>query len=160
MNDLSIQPLTPESPWQMQMVTNQYEHWGPLTGHNSPTLYEEFLEQAAYSLTLPRVLLATTPSALLGSVNLMVQEMAIRPQFTPWMGQLFVTDSYRAKGTGTMLLNAAISYVESLGYNQLFLYTSGTLPNYYRKRGWTEIEDVTYFGKVRTIMRFDISSKR
>jgi hypothetical protein len=105
----------------MQMVTNQYEYWGPLTGHNSPTLYGEFLEQAAYSLTLPRVLLATT---------------------------------------GTILLNAAISYVESLGYNQLFLYTSGTLPNYYRKRGWTEIEDVTYLGKVRTIMRFDISSKR
>jgi GNAT superfamily N-acetyltransferase len=90
----------------------------------------------------------------------MMTEMAIRPQFTPWMGQLFVAENHRAKGTGTRLLHAAISYVHGLGYNQLFLFTSGALPDYYRKRGWTDIEDVTYLGKTRTIMRFDVNAKR
>jgi GNAT superfamily N-acetyltransferase len=155
-DDLSIQPLTPKSPWQMQIVRDQYGYWGPLTGYGSPTLYKEFLERAAYSSTLPRVLLATTADALLGSVNLLIRELTIRPQFTPWMGQLFVSESHRTKGTGTKLLNAAISYVGSLGYDQLFLFTSGTLPDYYRKRGWVDIEEVTYLGKERIIMRRDI----
>jgi GNAT superfamily N-acetyltransferase len=156
MDDLSIQPLTPESPWRMQIVKEQYEYWGPLTGHSSPSLYEDFLARAAHSLTLPRVLLATTPDAFLGSVNVVTNEMAVRPQFTPWMSQLFVTKRHRAEGTGTKLLNAAISYVDSLGYDELFLFTSGTLPGYYRKRGWIDVEDVTYLGKQRTIMRFEI----
>jgi len=156
MDDLSIQPLTPESPWQMQIVRDQSQYWGPLTGYSSPVLYKAFLEQATYSLTLPRVLLATTSSALLGSVNLLTQEMTIRPQFTPWLGQLFVSESHRAKGIGAKLVDAAISYVGSLGYGQLFLFTSGTLPDYYRKHGWTDVEEVSYLGKERTIMRFDL----
>jgi GNAT superfamily N-acetyltransferase len=155
-DDLSIQPLTPQSPWQRQMVRDQYEYWGPLTGHSSPTLYEEFLRRAACSSTLPRVLLATMPDALLGSVNLLTQELTIRPQYTPWMGQLFVAESHRNKGIGTRLLDTAISYVGSLGYDQLFLFTSGTLPDYYRKRGWVDIEEVTHLGKERIIMRHHI----
>ncbi len=137
------------------MAADQYDYWGPLTGFGSPALYEAFLEQAAHSLTLPKVLVATVHTTLLGSVNLLMNEMTIRPQFKPWLGQLFVPESHRAQGIGTKLLGAAIAYVDSLGYNQLFLFTSGTLPDYYRKRGWADVEDVTYLGKVRTIMRFD-----
>ena len=85
--------------------------------------------------------------------------MTIRPQFTPWLGQLFVSENRRAKGVGTGLLNAAIAYVGNLGYRQLFLFTSGTLPKYYGKRGWAEVEEVEYLGKMRTVMCFDIGSK-
>jgi hypothetical protein len=158
--DISIQPLTPKSRWRAQIAADQYGYWGPLTGYGSPILYEAFLEQAANSLTLPRVLIATTNASLLGSVNLLANEMTIRPQFTPWLGQLFLPENHRAKGTGTKLLDAAISYVKGLEYRQLFLFTSGTLPSYYRKRGWTDVENVTYLGKARTIMRFDINPKR
>jgi GNAT superfamily N-acetyltransferase len=156
----AIEPLTPKSPWRVQMVAEQYGYWGPLTGHGSPPLYEAFLEQAANSLTLPRVLVARLGTTLLGSVNLLTNDMTVRPQYTPWLGQLFVSESHRAKGVGARLLNAAISYVEGLGYRQLFLFTSGTLPSYYRKRGWADIENVTYLGHVRTIMRIDVDSKR
>jgi len=27
------------------------------------------------------------------------------------------------------------------------------LPHYYRNRGWCDVEEVTYLGKLRTIMR-------
>jgi len=158
MDDFSIEPLAPGSPWYVQIAADQFELWGALTGHGSPVSYETFLEQAARSSTLPRVLVARQDAALLGSVNLLANEMTIRPQHTPWLGQLFVPEKHRAKGIGTGLLDAAIAYVERLGYRQLFLFTSGTLPGYYRKRGWVDIEEVVYLGKARTIMRFDIGS--
>jgi GNAT superfamily N-acetyltransferase len=103
------------------------------------------------SSALPRVLIPTTHGALMGSVNLRVNDMTIRPQFTPWMGQLLVSEDQRCLGIGTALIDAAASYVERLGYRQLFLFTSGTLRRYYRNRAWINVENVTYFDMVRTL---------
>jgi GNAT superfamily N-acetyltransferase len=153
---LSIKSLEPGSPLLAQIAAEQFAYWGPLTGYGSRELYELFLERAALSMDLPRVLLATRSGSLLGSVNVLASDMTIRPLLTPWLGQLLVIESERSLGVGTALLDAAVSYVERLGYRQLFLYTSGTLPHYYRKRGWTDVENVTYLGKTRTIMRLDI----
>jgi GNAT superfamily N-acetyltransferase len=155
---LSIRPLEPNSPFLAQIATGQFEYWGPLTGYGARNLYELFLQQAALSADLPRVLFATRRGSLLGSVNLLASDMTIRPQLTPWIGQLFVTEGERSRGVGTALVDAAISYIERLGYRQLFLFTSGSLPHFYRKRRWSEVESVAYLGKVRTIMRFDITS--
>lgn len=143
----------------MQIVKDQYDYWGPLTGHGSPAQYKAFLDQASCSATLPRVLVATASGALLGSVNLLDREMTIRPQYRPWLGQLFVAERHRATGTGTGLLDAATAYAASLGFAQLFLFTSGTLPDYYRKRGWIHVEDVAYLDRERTIMRFDLDGE-
>jgi predicted N-acetyltransferase YhbS len=160
MRAFSIQPLTLEAPWRAQMAAEQFATWGPLTGHDSAEAYEVFLEKAARSAALPRVLVATRAGALLGSVNLLAQEMAIRPQFTPWLGQLFVRNHCRAEGIGTALVDAAIAYAGVLGYGELFLFTSGSLPDYYRKRGWRDVETVDYLSRQRTVMRFDISVNR
>jgi GNAT superfamily N-acetyltransferase len=84
--------------------------------------------------------------------------MTIRPQFTPWMGQLFVAENHRSLGVAAALVDAAAAYVGRLGYDRLFLFTSGTLPHYYRSRGWSDVEDVTYLGKARTIMCLQINA--
>ena len=149
----SITPLLPTSPFISEIALRQHDRWGPLTGYSSLSAYRSFLEQAARSVTLPRVLVATTPESWLGSVNLEVSEMTIRPLLTPWLAKLFVIDRARGEGIGTRLIDAAVGYVEQLGYQQLYLFTSGRLPDYYRSRGWVGIEEVSYLGKVRTVMR-------
>jgi GNAT superfamily N-acetyltransferase len=154
----AIQPLAPNSPWLTRIAVEHFEFWGPLTGHGSRSLYESFLEQAARSTDLPKVLIANVGGALAGSVNLLVTEMSIRPQLTPWMGQLFVVEGYRSLGIGAALLDAAATYVGTIGYDQLFLFTSGTLPGYYRSRGWSDVEEVTYLGRTRTIMRRQVTA--
>jgi hypothetical protein len=90
MLNLSIRPLEPGSPLLVRIATEPFAHWGPLTGHGSRKAYEAFLDAAGRSMSLPRVLIPEIEGTLLGSVNLVANEMMIRPQFTPWMGQLFV----------------------------------------------------------------------
>ena len=61
----------------------------------------------------------------------------------------------RGKGIGNALVKAALTYATGLGFRRVYLYTSGTLPPYYRSLGWTALEKVEYLGKKRTIMAFD-----
>ena len=158
MRNLSVQPLERGSPWLAQIAADQFAHWGPLTGHGSRSSYESFLDDATQSVSLPRVLTASSDGNLLGSVNLLKNEMDIRPQFTPWLAQLFISENQRSLGVGAALLDAAASYVLQLGYRQLFLFTSGTLPRYYRNRGWSDVEQVDYLGKMRTIMQRELGA--
>jgi len=79
----SVQPLEPKSVWLTQIAADHFQYWGPLTGYSPRGSYESFLKQAAQSPALPRVLIARFGGTLLGSVNLLTNEMTIRPQFTP-----------------------------------------------------------------------------
>ena len=153
MSDLVIEPLPPASSWIAEIARLQFEHWGPLTGQPSREAYAEFLEAAATSADLPRTIVARHGETLLGSVNLVRVEMTIRPELVPWMGQLFVMPQARGSGTGERLCEAATAYAATLGFVWLHLFTSGTLPAYYRARGWRDVEEVEYLGKLRTVMR-------
>lgn len=134
----------------------QFEHWGPLTGFASAEAYGAFLREAAGSTHLPKVLVATCSGEFLGSVNLLAAEMATHRHLTPWMGQLFVAPGRRGDGLGGVLLRAAAAHAADLGYDRLYLFTSGTLPRYYRARGWADVEEAHYLGSTRTIMRLDL----
>lgn len=91
-------------------------------------------------------------------MNLVTNEMTIRPQFTPWVGQLFVASDQRSRGVGTAPLASATSDIRDLRYRQLFLFTSGTLPEFYRSKGWTDVEQVSCLGRLRTVMRVETAA--
>jgi GNAT superfamily N-acetyltransferase len=148
--------LEPSSGWIAEIARKQFDQWGPLTDYPSVCAYQAFLLQAAGSQRLPRTLVAVSSGVLLGSVNLLAGERAIRSNLTPWLGQLFVMAAARGKGVGGALVDAAAAYARRQGHGQLFLFTTGTLPDYYRRRGWVNVDHVVYLGRVRTIMRRDL----
>jgi predicted N-acetyltransferase YhbS len=64
---------------------------------------------------------------------------------------------HRRGGLGAALVTAAIAHAGRSGFSALYLYTSGTLPQYYARLRWIEVERVEYIGKERTVMRYDIA---
>ncbi len=134
----------------------QFELWGPLTGRNTLKEYRELLHFAAESKSLPTTLVAVENATVLGSVNVLENDLPLRPDIAPWLAQLFVFPNFRCRGAGALLISGAIAKARKLNRPVLYLYTSGTLPNYYEKLGWSRLEEIAYLGKRRVIMAYKI----
>jgi N-acetylglutamate synthase-like GNAT family acetyltransferase len=53
-------------------------------------------------------------------------------------------------------VGAIVERARQCGYERVFLYTSGTLPQYYRRLGWRPVERLEYLERERTVMEYDI----
>ena len=58
----------------------------------------------------------------------------------------------RNAGVGAALVNAALEQAGRCGHRRVYLYTSGTLPEYYRRLGWRVLERLDYLERPRTVM--------
>lgn len=93
---------------------------------------------------------------LLGSANLVACDLPHRPALTPWLAQLFVQPARRRDGVGAALVRAVLQGAQQCGYSRVYLYTSGTLPEYYRRLGWRAVERLAYLQRERTVMDYDV----
>ncbi len=146
--------------WIETLSRWHFDHWGPLTGAETPDAYADLLAGALRSRSVPSVLIALDGRILLGSVNLVACDLPARDSLTPWLAQLFVEPAQRSKGVGAALVGAVLGRARDCGYRRVYLYTSGTLPEYYARLGWRTLERVRYLGKERTVMNYDVSDIR
>lgn len=149
--NLSIAP-----DWIPFIAQKHFQYWGPLTGADTVETYTAFLQQASCANGLPSVLVARMGHEFLGSANLVACDCRLYPQLTPWLAQLFVEPSHRGSKIGTALTQAIIERAAELKFTRLFLYASGSLPNYYARLGWIKSEEFFYLGKSRTLMAYTI----
>ena len=144
--------------WIPTLARWQFDYWGPLTGFDTLEQYVGALEEWSIGEAIPTVLVAFDGTDLAGSVNLRRSEMETRPALTPWLAQLFVAPGRRGGGIGAALVAAALAHAGRCGFDTLYLFTSGTLPEYYSRLGWVELERVAYLGKERAVMQHQVST--
>ena len=152
-----IETLALHRDWVRQIARWHFDQWGPLTGSGSFEEYLRFLDGAATHATVPSVLVAVENSELAGTASLIRCDMEIRNELTPWLGQLIVAPECRSRGIGSALTQAVAAEARRFGYGRLYLYTSGDLPRFYERLGWSAREQVHYLGKERTVMQYELS---
>ncbi len=157
MRGFSIEDLSLHADLIPLLVRLHFEEWGDLTGAASEADYAALLDRHASGLKLPQTLVAVCDNDLIGSVNITACDMAIRHELTPWIAQLHVLPEKRGHGVGAALVRGALARCRDLGFQNVYLYTSGTLPAFYERIGWTRRENVLYKNKERTIMEINIS---
>jgi GNAT superfamily N-acetyltransferase len=153
---MDIANLANHRDWIPTIARWHFNQWGILTGAESLDQYHLLLERAATIGTVPTVLVAHAPTEPLGSVSLIANDMTIRPELTPWLAQLFVIPGQRGRGVGAALVAAARVHAQRAGFHRLYLYTSGTLPQFYHRLGWVLRERADYLGKARVVMHADL----
>jgi GNAT superfamily N-acetyltransferase len=156
---LIIEDLTLHRCWMETIARLHFQEWGLLTGSESREKYRASLESNLLTNAIPSALVAYSGDELLGSVSLVLCDMNIRTELSPWLAQLFVVPNRRSRGIGSRLVGSAVRRAQALGFERLYLYTSGKLPIFYQSLGWSVRECVDYLGKQRTVMQIDTSGE-
>jgi predicted N-acetyltransferase YhbS len=149
---MTISDLADHPSWLPLLARWHYDQWGSLTGADSCDGYVALLTKAASSKAIPSVLVAISEGDLLGSANLVASDLPLRPTLTPWLAQLFVEPTRRSRGVGAALVCAIVEQARQCGHPRVYLYTSGTLPDYYSRLGWRLVERLAYLQRERTVM--------
>jgi GNAT superfamily N-acetyltransferase len=100
---------------------------------------------------LPLALVALEDRVFCGTATLRT-DSKIRPQFAPWLAQLYVPPERRRQGIGTALIRAIETEAVRHGFDCLYAATARAAPLFDRL-GWTKVELFDYQGDEVTVLR-------
>lgn len=90
---------------------------------------------AALGPEAPLALVAERDGEALGTATLDTDDLASRPDLTPWLASVLVAPSARNQGVASALVRAVEDQARALGHHELWLYSSEKA-DFYAARGW------------------------
>ncbi len=100
---------------------------------------------------IPTTFVALQDGAPAGSASLVVNDMSILPDLTPWLAGVYVAPDHRRSGLGATLVRRVMQEAAALGVARLYLYTHDRM-SFYRTLGWQVIAPYVYRGYLVTLM--------
>ena len=92
-----------------------------------------------------RVFAAISQGAVIGFCAFTKDSTVLGEKYSPYIGFLFVDETYRGNHIGRELCFSAVKYAGSINYDKVYLYSD--LLNYYEKMGFDKIgEEDTPWG--------------
>ena len=100
---------------------------------------------------VPTTLIALDGDELVGTASLDPCDLPSRPALGPRLSSLYVAPPRRGRGLASQLLRGVEAEARSQGYAALHLHTTDQT-EFFARRGWRWIEDVTEWNRRVTIM--------
>ena len=124
-------------------------------GHESPGMTLEKME-ARFRENLNRAVIPTTLLAMdeetpVGTASLVVHDMKVHPELSPWLAAVYVLPEHRSKGIGEKLVKSVELLSAQLDVEQLYLFTPDR-EAFYARMNWTVQERTKYRKKDVVIM--------
>ncbi|WAJ27711.1 GNAT family N-acetyltransferase [Antarcticirhabdus aurantiaca] len=89
---------------------------------------------------IPFTLVAHREGVFVGTVSVIENDLAARPQYGPWVAAVFVEPERRGQGFGTALVTAATETGFLIGADRLYLCAAPTKSAFYERLGWCMTE--------------------
>ncbi len=132
-----------------------WDEWHALLVERSAEEFETWLRANVRRDSIPTTLLAFEGMDVVGMVSLVVQDLELSRERSPWLASLYVVPSHRRKGLGRALVQSAIDEADRRGFQKLYLYTPGQ-EAFYTGLGWKRVESIRYRSVPITIMRCNL----
>jgi N-acetylglutamate synthase-like GNAT family acetyltransferase len=100
---------------------------------------------------IPLAIVALDDRRVVGTGCLKTYDMDTRIELTPWLAGIYVEQTQRRKGIGSMIVIRLEGIAKNLGIQRLYLYTPQSA-KFYTRLGWADYEVTTYKGQKVTIM--------
>jgi GNAT superfamily N-acetyltransferase len=131
-----------------------YDEWGHQIPNSTAAHFARALQERLQRDGLPLALIAMEADRPVGTVSLILHEVDIRPEYTCWLGSLFVHPRRRGEGIGSLLVRSAEFEASRLQIRELYLYTrQARTEALYLRLGWLPIERPLYRARPAVIMR-------
>lgn len=153
----SVAELSTEELAEMKKVARWHQNeWAHLSPDKTVGTRVEELRESAVKEGLPLTLVAVEDDEIVGTISLAEDDLATRPEFSPWLSTVYVDSSVRRRGIGSRLVQRVEEVAADQGVDELFLYTPDQAP-LYEKLGWETVSVETYRGEEVTVMRRDLA---
>lgn len=152
--DIKIVKLTDkDSKYFKTICTWQASWWGK---DYSQSKVLEFMEHCLNNDQLPQTYVALSNNEVVGMYQItMYDNIDVRPDYYPWLINVYVSEEYRGQGICDMMMKDAVNRFKDLGIKRIYLHTKHE--NLYEKYGWIFLENVEIFtGKIKRIYYLDI----
>lgn len=120
-------------------------------------LAQEMQQYFSPQLLPSMFILLNQQQELLGSASLVAHDLGSRPEFSPWLANVFVHPAYRGQGMGRRLVLFIQQQAQRAGIGELYLFTANQM-DFYRSLGWQMLDIEQVQGTCQTIMRLDLST--
>jgi GNAT superfamily N-acetyltransferase len=159
--DIQIDYLVNHQEWIEPLALVSYDLWTSVyaaTGRTLDDAIQSYRDRARIG-SIPLAFVALVSDHVVGAVSLKPSDIDIRPDFSPWLGGLYVDPEYRRRGIGSLLIEKVIQEAEELGFSELYLWTPSA-ESLYAKHGWRPIEELEYCGLGVQIMHREVTANR
>jgi len=92
---------------------------------------------------LPFGLIALVNEEPIGLLLAVERSDDVSPKYSPWLVALYVKEEFRKQGIGRELVERACDELKKRGYDLVYIDTVSA-QNFYKKLGWTFVEDVKW----------------
>jgi len=153
--DITIEKLTNKnSPYFETVCEWQCGWWG--FEYERKQVFD-FMERCLNEDKVPQTYIAIKDDVVVGNYCiLMGDDISVRPNYYPWLANVYVDPDFRGQGICNVLMEDAVKRFKELGVKRAYLHTRHH--DLYEKYGWTLLEEVeTFAKKIKRIYYIDIT---
>ena len=142
--DIKVKKILSLTDEELDKITSwMYSWWGEREGY-TPEAIREYYIHSLNDTRLPLTYGLYEGDLLIGTYQITVSDLFVRPDIYPWLANVYISPDKRAKGYGRFLLESVKENITELPFDEIYLFT--THENLYEKYGWE------YIGQIRTFL--------
>ena len=154
--NLKIDYLPADPAIQCTVAEWHHQEWKHLSERTLEDRIAEFAEHLNPN-SVPLTVLGWIEGKPVASASLLIHDMDIHPDWSPWLASVFVLPHLRRQGVGRLLVARIEEEAARLGVPKLYLYTPDRAP-FYQYMNWESLEEINYHGEQVTLMEKVIHS--
>ncbi len=109
--------------------------WGP---EQNPDQMRDYYRRSVFDDRLPQTYVGYADEIPVGTFQLGMGDIFVRPDLYPWLKHVCVAPEYRGKGYAAEMMKYASEEIRKMHFDRFYLFTH--LEGFYEKFGWDFVE--------------------